>query len=704
MTAGAADPLVLGYALTALAYLGFAAYLARAEVKRASSDGPAFRYFGAAVFATSLWACASVVDRYSRGTTPAFLASALDLARYGSWFALLLNLLGTRPLNGHRSTFVWMRAVTVVTMAVAAVALVLRVRYQQYMPDASSLGMVTALIMAVLGALLTEQLFRNLHDDSRWSAKPICLGLGFAFGFDVYLYSEALLFGRMDADVLSVRGFVHLLAMPLLVVAVTRRGNWVRSLQVSRTAAFYSATLVLVGAYMLFMAAIGYYVRYFGGEWGPALQLGLVFAGVLMLTVLVVSGTLRARLRVFVGKHFFSYRYDYRQEWLRFTAMLSTKSAPQDVGSLVIRGLADMVECPGGSLWTRPNSDADFAQTARWNAPDVPEREAATSSFVQFLRNKEWVIDLDEYRDSPRLYGQMALPLWLLSNPNLWLVVPLIVGEDLLGFVTLVRPRTRVELNWEVRDLLKTASRQAAGFMAQMQATEALLEARKFDAFNRMSAFVVHDLKNIVTQLSLMLKNAERLHDNREFQQDMLLTVESSLDKMRRLMLQLREGATPPGGARGVELTPLMLRLEGMAHARGRQIQLEVRERLATRGHGDRLERVLGHLVQNALDATPQEGSVRLLLERFSGQVKLVICDTGVGMSEEFIKTRLFKPFNSTKHSGMGIGSYESAQYIRELGGSIDVESQLGRGTTVTVLLPQFEMQQASDLTMPARL
>ena len=703
MTAGAADPHVFGYALTAFAYLGFAAYLARAVYQRAKPDGPAFSYFTAAVFATSLWAGASVVDRYSRGTTLAFVASALDLVRYGFWFALLLNLLGTRPVDGRRSAFTWMRAITVVAMAVAVIALALRIRQQQYMPDTSSLGMVSALILAVLGALLTEQLFRNLHDDSRWSAKPICLGLGFAFGFDVYLHSEALLFGRMDADVVSVRAFVHLLAMPLLVVAVTRRGNWVRSLQVSRTAAFYSATLVLVGAYMLFMAAIGYYVRYFGGEWGPALQLGLVFAGVLILMVLVVSGTLRARLRVFVGKHFFSYRYDYRQEWLRFTAMLSTKSAPQDVGSLVIRGLADMVECPGGSLWTRPNSDADFAQTARWNAPDVPEREAAASSFVQFLQNKEWVIDLDEYRDSPRLYGQMALPLWLLPNPNLWLVVPLIVGEDLLGFVTLVRPRTRVELNWEVRDLLKTASRQAAGFMAQMQATEALLEARKFDAFNRMSAFVVHDLKNIVTQLSLMLKNAERLHDNREFQQDMLLTVESSLDKMRRLMLQLREGATPPGGARGVELAPLMLRLEGMAHARGRQLQLEVRERLATRGHDDRLERVLGHLVQNALDATPQEGSVRLLLERFSGQVKLVIRDTGVGMSEEFIKTRLFKPFNSTKHSGMGIGSYESAQYIRELGGSIDVESQLGRGTTVTVLLPQFEMQQASDLTMPAR-
>jgi putative PEP-CTERM system histidine kinase len=698
MTAIAADPFVFGFALAALTYLALALYLARGGFARAALEGAALPLLVAALLATALWASVAVLDRVSHNTAPAFAASALDLLRYGLWFAFLLTLLG------QRSTSHTMRTVSAVLCLAAIVALAWRIRAQQHLPDASTFGMVSSLAMAVLGALLTEQLFRNLPDDSRWSAKPLCLGLGVIFGFDLYLHSEALLFGHMDRDALSVRGFVHALAVPLLAVAVTRRGNWVRSLQVSRTAAFYSATLVLVGAYMLFMAAIGYYVRYFGGDWGRALQFGLVFAGALMLIVFVVSGSLRARLRVFVGKHFFSYRYDYRKEWLRFTAMLSTKSSPQEVGGLVIRGLADMVESPGGGLWTRSQGDAAFTQTARWNAPQVADLEPGDSALALFLRSKEWVVDLDEYRDAPRVYGQLALPLWLLSNPNGWLVVPLIVGEELLGFVTLLRPRTTVELNWEVRDLLKTASRQAAGFMAQMQATEALLEARKFDAFNRMSAFVVHDLKNIVTQLSLMLKNAERLHDNREFQQDMLLTVESSLEKMRRLMLQLREGATPPGGARGVELTPLAQRLQAMAKARGRTLQLDVAERLATRGHDDRLERVLGHLVHNALDATPPEGMVGLRLERFSGQVKVDITDTGAGMSEEFVKTRLFKPFNSTKHNGMGIGTFESAQYVRELGGSISVDSEVGQGTTITVLLPLFEHQHGSDLTMPSRL
>jgi putative PEP-CTERM system histidine kinase len=333
--------------------------------------------------------------------------------------------------------------------------------------------------------------------------------------------------------------------------------------------------------------------------------------------------------------------------------------------------------------------------------PRVTEVEPVDSPFSVFMRDKGWVIDLEEFRSAPRRYAELTLPTWLLGSPNPWLVVPLLVGEDMLGFVLLARPRTSMDLNWEVLDLLKTAGRQAAGYLAQMQATEALLEARKFEAFNRMSAFVVHDLKNIVTQLSLMLKNAERLRDNPEFQQDMLLTVESSLEKMKRLMLQLREGATPPGGSRGVEIGPIVRRLAKAAHQQGRTLEVQESEHLATRGHDDRLERVLGHLVQNAMDATPATGRVWLNVQRFSGQVKVEVGDTGTGMSEDFIQNKLFRPFNTTKHSGMGIGTYESFQYIRELGGSVSVDSRLGEGTVIAVLLPMFEAQRGSDLLRP---
>jgi putative PEP-CTERM system histidine kinase len=317
------------------------------------------------------------------------------------------------------------------------------------------------------------------------------------------------------------------------------------------------------------------------------------------------------------------------------------------------------------------------------------------------MREREWIVALGDARHNGDNSEVGVVPDWLAAQPNAWIAVPLLVSDEMIGFVLLAKPRTPIALNWEVRDLLKTAARQAASFLAQMHATEALLEARKFDAFNRMSAFVVHDLKNIITQLSLMLKNAERHRDNPEFQQDMLITVESSLDKMRQMMLQLREGERPAGAASGVDLAAILQRIEGAATQRGRKVELEIVDRVATRGHGQRLERVIGHVVQNAMDATAANGAVWVKLQQSAGRAMVVVGDAGVGMTQDFIQSRLFRPFNSTKSSGMGIGSYESYQYIKELGGSIEVASEVGRGSVVTLLMPLFDLRTGSDLRRP---
>ncbi|MEO7128720.1 MAG: XrtA/PEP-CTERM system histidine kinase PrsK, partial [Rhodoferax sp.] len=533
---------------------------------------------------------------------------------------------------------------------------------------------------------------------SRWNIKPLCLGLLSAFLFDLYVFSQAVLFNRLDTDALSIRGAVHTLVVPLLLLSMSRRRDWISKIHMSPKAAFQTATLLMAGLYLTFISIIGYYIRYFGGDWGGALQLGLMFFALIVLLTLSLSGAVRARLRVFLGKHFFRYRFDYREEWLKFTRTLSTQNSPQEMGQQAIRGLADMLESPAGGLWLRARDGSAFHQTARWNLAQTPEVEDANSPLCQFMATSGWVINLEEFRSYSSRYGQLKLPLWLQELAHAWLIVPLMVGERLIGFVVLASARTRMDVNWEVNDLLKTAGRQAASFLTQMQATEALLEVRKFDAFNRMSAFVVHDLKNIVTQLSLMMKNAKRLSHNPEFQQDMLTTVENSLDKMRQMMMQLREGATPPGTAVGVNLGAIVQRIKAVAAARDKKLELELRGEVVTRGHEERLERVIGHVVQNAFDATSANGRVWLTLDRLGGQARIVVRDTGTGMSQDFIRDRLFKPFQTTKDAGMGIGAYESYQYVQELGGRIEVTSELGRGTAITILLPLFETQTESDL------
>jgi putative PEP-CTERM system histidine kinase len=688
------------FGLVGAVYALFSIHLLRLGYFRPPRNQPETAVF-AAVAWCALWGAFGLAFVLTNEPWLLLGSKLADVLRYGCWYAFLLMLF--RPQGGGALSAGMAKlaplAVVLVGLGLAAQLIGFASRFYESQ-TASRFGLFGEMALPVLALVLLEQVYRNVPDDSRWNAKPLCLGLAGAFLFDLYLYSEAVLFNRLDSDALSIRGAVHTLVAPLLMLSMARRRDWVSRLRISRKAAFHSATLLMAGAYLLFIAGIGYYVRYFGGEWGRALQVGAVFCGLIILMILALSGSVRAKLRVFVGKHFFRYRYDYREEWLRFTQTLSAQHSPQEMGQQAVRGLADMLESPAGGLWLRVGGSEAFAQASHWNIPQITEKEDAASPLCQFLVRSGWVVNLEEYRSFPRRYGELVLPNWLQEIPHAWLIVPLMVGEELIGFVVLVSARTYMDVNWEVNDLLKTAGRQAASFLAQMQATEALLEVRKFDAFNKMSAFVVHDLKNIVTQLSLMMKNAKRLHDNPEFQQDMLMTVENSLDRMRQLMLQLREGATPVGTAFGVDLGAIAERMQAVAKGRGRVLDMDITERVVTRGQEDRLERIIGHVVQNAFDATSADGRVWLTLGRLSGQARIEVGDTGHGMSEQFIRERLFKPFQTTKEAGMGIGAYESFQYVQELGGRILVDSELDKGTLVTILLPLFEIQKGSDLHM----
>ena len=687
------------YGLVGIVHSAFALTLVRLGYAKSPRNAAALALLGA-VGCTALWGWFSVAGALLSESTWMLLATCADLSRYGCWFAFLLLLLRPQQLDRRSVGITALAALGSALVAGGFVAHTAGALDLQIIPSGSRLTPLSSMSLSILGLVLVEQMFRNVSQDSRWNAKPICVALAGSFTFDLYLYSQAVIFDKVDVDAYSIRGAVHALMAPLLLVSTTRRRDWISQLRVSRRAAFHSATLLICGVYLIFISAVGYYVRFFGGGWGRALQLGVVFLSLILLTILALSGTMRAKLRVFLNKNFFRYRYDYREEWLKFTRTLCAQNTPQEMGQQVIRGLADLLESPGGALWMKTPGATLFRQTARLNLGPCNEPEDAGSSLCKFLAKDGMVVNLEEYRSFPRRYGSLTLPAWLQLIPQAWLIVPLIVGEELIGFVVLLSARTNVDANWEVYDLLKTASRQAASFLAQMVATEALLEVRKFDAFNRMSAFVVHDLKNIVTQLSLMMKNAKRLHANPEFQQDMLMTVENSLERMRQLMAQLREGTTPAGTSFGVDLAGVVKRIESVANGRGRRVDVRSAEPVVARGHEERLERIIGHVVQNALDATMASGQVWLELDKLGGQARIVVGDTGHGMTPEFVRDRLFKPFQTTKPTGMGIGAYESFQYVQELGGKISVESEPDKGTQVTMLVPIFDAGTESDLDL----
>ena len=659
---------------------------------------PALALFCAA-FSSAAWGTLGWAFALTEQPLLLLAATIADVLRIGSWYTFLLLLI-LRPRAGSSSFLE--RALIVVAAVLFAAGIAaqgMRAAGLGMSGDAGRFGLIDALAMSVFALVLIETLLRSMPAESRWSVKPLCIGLIGAFAFDVYVYADALLFNRIDADAFSVRGLVHALAIPLIAVTATRSRNWTSNVTLSRRLVFHSAALAASGIYLLFVAAAGYYVRYFGGAWGRAFQVALLFAGLLSLGIIAQSGSVRAKLKVLISKHFFSYRYDYREEWLRFTQTLSACDGQAALGQQIIRGLADMVESPSGGLWLRDAARRQYAQNARWNMPASAATEQSDGVLAKFLDGSGWVVNLDEYRSVPGRYGDLQLPEWLCEVPSAWLIVPLANNDGLIGFVILTTPRTHVDVNWEVNDLFKTAGRQAASFLGQMEATEALLETRKFDAFNRMSAFVVHDLKNIVAQLSLMLKNAQRHSDNPEFQRDMLMTVAHATDRMKQLMMQLREGTTPVNAPRGVDLEQAIRRILAAKKGHEPVPELRLEESLIAKGHDDRIERVIGHLVQNAIDATDKNGRVWIGLQRDGAHAIVEVGDTGRGMTSEFIRERLFKPFQTTKPAGMGIGAYESYQYVQEIGGTILVESTVDVGTRMRLLLPLFDSPNAvSDL------
>lgn len=620
------------------------------------------------------------------------LLSGLEFARDGCWLAFLYKLLEARAEADAAHRAFLRRAFRIglaLVLALGGASVGMSLLPAERVPEwGPSLQVMALIALSLAGIALIEQLYRNAGDTQRWAIKYFCLGLGALFAYDFYLYSEALLFKRIDTDVWAARGVANAVLVPLLAVSAARNPQWSVNVHVSRRMVFHTTTLLGAGLYLLLMAAAGYYIRFFGGSWGGVLQSIFFFGALVILATVVFSGAMRAKLKVFVSKHFFSYKYDYREEWLRFTRTLSEEAPGVGVRERSLRAVASLVDSPAAALWME-QEDGHFEQIAQWNLPPRSEQETGDAPLCRFLRERQWVINVPEHDASPDMYNDLELPAWLRATPEAWLVVPLMMHDALTGFIVLARPRTERSFNWEDSDLLKTAGRQVAVYLAQFRTMEALSQARQFESFNRFSAFVVHDLKNLVAQLSLMLKNAEKHRHNPEFQEDMLATVEHATQKMNRLLSQLRAGYQTAQGAGLVNLAELLAAVvagknqyrpaPGFINKAGDQWVLADKERLA---------RVLGHLVQNAIEATPDGGSIEVSLRGEDGLAVVEVRDSGKGMDEEFIRNQLFRPFSSTKSAGMGIGAYECREYVRELKGDIRVESAVNAGTTFTVSLP----------------
>ena len=550
-----------------------------------------------------------------------------------------------------------------------------------------------SLLMTIVGIVFVEQLYRNTREEKKWAIKYLCLGLLGMYIYDFYMYADGLLYQRIDPILWQARGFVYALTIPLLGISVSRDPLWSPKIFISRHVAFHTTTLLASGIYLIIMGIAGYYVRDFGGNWGLVAQALFLFITVLTLSLLVSSRRIRARLSVLVNKHFYPYKYDYREEWSRFIRTISASSEEAKLYRNTIKSIAQIIESPGGMLWLRQDSGF-FTCVDSWEMEKVTDREPAETSLPKFMEAHEFVISVDEFQEQPEVYnrlGYLEMPDWV-KKLQPWLIVPLIYNELLIGFVVLDHATERKKsFNWEDSDLLKTVARQVAAFLEQMNASEALAEARQFENFNKVSTYVVHDIKNLVAQLSLISSNAEKHKDNPLFMEDVFKTINNSVAKMNKMM-EVLSGKAPSNKSSKVDIISV---LEELVHNRqiagGKPVPILGCESSSffVKADKNQLLAIIGHLVQNAQDATDDDGKITISQKRSTNGAVIEIEDTGTGMSEEFINNKLFKPFKTTKGTkGMGIGVYEAREIILAIGGQIEVRSEVDVGTCFKVTIP----------------
>ena len=642
------------------------------------------RTFVVALAATAIWLLA-VAGIDTRDVVTRVLESARNLAWLGFMFALVRR-------GGVASRRSAVAAVYGVVAFIVAIAMVLGVAEaaaaRTDMVPALSAARLIFRMMAAVSALV---LVHHLHAAAaaprvRSGVALVVAALGTMWAVDLGLYTATYVTARWPIELIAVRGVAMVVLAPVLALAAHRSGDW--TLQLSRTVAWQSLSAIglalYVGAMLLATSLIGAV----GGEHARVVQTAFVFGSTTALITVLSTPWLRAWAKVKLAKHLFRHRYDYRAEWVRFTDTLGRPGdAASSLDRRVVKAVADLTDSPAGVLLVPGGGSLEIGAAWNWDA-DALSSAGGDAALASYLATTARIVELDAVRGGSADAAELAcIPVWMTERAEPWALVPLVHFGQLTGAILLARPPVDRALDWEDFDLLRIAGRQVASYLAEDRAHDALAEARRFDEFNRRFAFILHDIKNLVSQLSLVARNAERHADNPAFRRDMVATLTESAERMNALLAKLSQQHRGRGeDVRAVDVMPLIERVAASRRAQ-HPIATGGTARPLALADPARLEQLLGHLVQNAIEASPTNSPVSVTVSMEGEAVAIDVVDCGCGMSAAFVRDQLFKPFVSSKDAGFGIGAFEARQLATAMGGAIEVTSREGEGTRFRVRL-----------------
>lgn len=622
------------------------------------------------------------------------LSSIFEILVAFSWSFLLIRILGLslknyRDRNRHWQTRLF--AATAIA-AIGSIGYVLFTSSGVTAPGYSDdrVTFFIQLLLAIVCLVILEQVSRNAIQAHRWRLRYLNLSAGLLFTFAVIHHAYGLLMGTHAVVLLILQPMILLLSAVMAGIASLRNKRNKMTINMSQEFVFRSGVLFAIGIYLTLTGLAGYYVTLFDANWSEVVAALLVTVSLLGLAILVGSAHVRRYVRVLITRSLFEYKYDYREEWLKVTRELSNSDRDLSLPQRAIKIIGELVNSPGGAAWWQFEENGALLPLDRLGSESgEPLSHESSTTLIDFFKELPWIIDLAEYAEQPSAYPGLILTEEITGIDEARFVVPLLGENRTLGIVILNEPVIDLHLIWEDYDVLKVVARQATGIIALNLAGQKITESKRFQDYNQLSAFLVHDLKTVTAQLSLLLENAERHKQNPAFIDDMLATTSNAVGRMNKLLAQLRQRDADT--VKTVDITTEVRRVAGRFS--GQQPSPVVKTTCVNTRVSidpDTLDSALGHVVQNAIDATPRDGEVEISVALSENWVNVYISDTGCGMSQEFIERELFQPFQSTKGvSGMGIGVYQAREIVRANGGDILVSSREGEGTQFQLLLPQ---------------
>ena len=669
-----------GLILTVVAYLSCAAL-----VLNSKAWGTIRTMFIVTYLAMAAWGLGYLVIDSPSTTSRFILWPLLETMQIVTWPMLLLAIIDSK--QNKLKAFLTNKYIVFLIGGAIAFNLILALQYVS-VADKFKLLISVELLAAIIQLILVEQIYRNAGKQ-KWAYKPLVLGLATINIFHLIMMSNALLLNQLDPYYLAARPYIFAMITPFLLLSMKRIESWNLRVFISRDVVLHSSLLVFAGGYLMLMALTGYFIRQTGQAWSGVVQIVFVAGALVTLAYIFVSESIRKHFKTFIQKHFYANQFDYREEWLKLTSILDKSTADDDFYDVGLKGICNSLNYQNGVYCKLHNDSIDVMTKDPFKLSLEAKYEIL--ALAEKIQQSHWVIDISEFGSKEYADEFRGYSIAHLTTHEVQIMVPIFIDDTLHGFFLLFsNSKDRVKLNWEVCDYLSAVGSQIGSYIRFGEARVTLEENAKFAAFNRMSAFVVHDLKNVIAQIGMIVTNGEKYRDNPEFIDDTFETLGHTKDRMERMLAQLKDKQQQRSSTSTINMNRALRQLcIDFQRNEPQPNFIDVDEHVELQVDIERLHSVVGHLIENAQHATAPDGRVDIELKCIDNFAKLIISDTGIGMTEDFMNNLLFKPFETTKgNAGMGVGVYEAKSFAEEMGGSLAVQSAVGRGSTFVMTLP----------------